>query len=607
MGASLFKEMNSVSLPTAKRISIKKSVRPEEAASNMLALLYPVPPLQTIPQGTVVFTIKESDFSAKFANIFGDFQGSIWIYDPYYTPLVSIGHDMDSIDSGLLDERLRTIRGTGISSLSVDGSDLVVDRMVSGEMGWSYMIAMPESFFFKRVYTIKLLLIGLMFILIMLGFLVAVLFSFRNYRPIQSLLSFLKKQEYGGIRAEGRNELETIRSSFENALKQIDAQRPYLRGQFLLTLLKGKTIPPEERADIIRRAELTLEGQAFYCMAVSVKSGNEEGQVWNQITALLEHVVLVGGHAYGVEAIGENLLVVVVIMQEPPHEAATRQKAVVGSLLGVAGEELQSSLKAGIGKIYGSLEQINCSYLEAVAALYDNQANDRLAAYFFDDMENVQEQVYWYPIKEQALYIQSLKLGNPAVAVESLERLLERITSGTASFLMVRCLCFDVVNQVLKLINQMNFRGFGGDLKELMKWNTMQEFQAEMAALTVWFCEQVNSFKEKKNTELKNRLISYIDLHFRDSNLSLEQIAGEFGLSATFVSRFIKEETGVNFLDYLTCLRMNEVKAQLQNTDKQIQEIVTDVGYLNTPSFVRKFKAKEGVTPSQYRQIVGKV
>jgi YesN/AraC family two-component response regulator len=153
----------------------------------------------------------------------------------------------------------------------------------------------------------------------------------------------------------------------------------------------------------------------------------------------------------------------------------------------------------------------------------------------------------------------------------------------------------------------MDFRNFSGDIKELIKFNTLMEFQKGMETFTILFCTQVNLFKEKKNVELKNNIIFYINEHFKDSNLSLEHIAQQFGLSVSFLSRFIKDETGVNFVEYLTGLRMNEVKFQLQNTDKLIQEIVTDVGYLNTPSFVRKFKAMEGVTPGQYRQITGKV
>ncbi|WP_249864582.1 helix-turn-helix domain-containing protein [Paenibacillus konkukensis] len=612
-GASVFKELNSVSAPKSFRVETKGSDMPDD--SNMLAFLYPVPLLETIPQASVLFTVKETEFFSKFQNILGNFEGAVFIYDPYYRSLVSLNHQMGSLDMTSLEEQLRTFKGTGIFNVTSGGMNLIATRMVSEETDWSYIIAMPDSFFYKSVNTNSTLIVGIIFILLAAGFVGALLFSLKNYKPIKVLLSQFTKSGYeeSDQDIKGKNEFEIIRLTFESALQknkdmlmQMNAQRPLVKDQCLLTLLGGKKIDPGERDYLIKCSNLILDGSAYYCMVLSTHPDDTEGPELGHIIALLENVYFNGGRGYGVEVVNGNYVAVIIVLQEYPADVKSKQQDIAGNLVQQAKENLGLQMIVGIGKIYRSIEQLNASYLEASAVLFDNQINNKKAVHFFDDIENAQEQINWYPMKEQALYIQSLKQGDQAVALETLRALIEQLEAGTISYYMVKCLCFDIVNHILKAMNQMNFRNFSVDIKELIKFNSLQEFQKCMESITLLFCSQVNLQKEKENVELKNKIIFYINEHFKDSSLSLEHIAGQFGLSTSFVSRFIKDETGVNFVDYLSNLRMNEVKLQLQYTDKLIQEIVTDVGYLNTPSFVRKFKAMEGVTPGQYRQITGK-
>lgn len=63
-----------------------------------------------------------------------------------------------------------------------------------------------------------------------------------------------------------------------------------------------------------------------------------------------------------------------------------------------------------------------------------------------------------------------------------------------------------------------------------------------------------------------------------------------------------KDITGVNFIDYLTSIRLNKAKELLINTDMKINEIAETIGYKNS-YFNRLFKRHEGYTPGQYREI----
>ncbi|GAA1079380.1 hypothetical protein GCM10009576_099760 [Streptomyces rhizosphaericus] len=108
--------------------------------------------------------------------------------------------------------------------------------------------------------------------------------------------------------------------------------------------------------------------------------------------------------------------------------------------------------------------------------------------------------------------------------------------------------------------------------------------------------------RENNNNALANSILQYIAENFHSHDISLEETAKAFQLSSSYISRFIKEQTGNTFTKYVWNLRNEEFKKQLVETDKPIKEIVLDIGYVDVANFTRKFKRAEGVTPGQYRQ-----
>ena len=59
---------------------------------------------------------------------------------------------------------------------------------------------------------------------------------------------------------------------------------------------------------------------------------------------------------------------------------------------------------------------------------------------------------------------------------------------------------------------------------------------------------------------------------------------------------------GVNFLAYLTNIRMEKAKKLLLSTSLSIAEVAEQSGYGDYRVFTKVFKKSEGITPSQYRR-----
>ena len=97
------------------------------------------------------------------------------------------------------------------------------------------------------------------------------------------------------------------------------------------------------------------------------------------------------------------------------------------------------------------------------------------------------------------------------------------------------------------------------------------------------------------------QLTRYLQEHLQEE-ISLNLLADTFYLSAAYISQLFKSEIGVNFLSYLTNIRMERAKKLLVSTDLPIAEVAEKSGYADYRVFAKAFKKAEGATPSQYRR-----
>lgn len=111
----------------------------------------------------------------------------------------------------------------------------------------------------------------------------------------------------------------------------------------------------------------------------------------------------------------------------------------------------------------------------------------------------------------------------------------------------------------------------------------------------------------KAEPELETEYISLLDTakHYIKQNyagnLSLDMVAEHVGMNAAYFSRFFKKHMGMNFLEYLTKVRMDAAKELLSDPRLKVYEICTEVGYTSLQHFLKLFKQYTGVTPSEFR------
>jgi AraC-like DNA-binding protein len=86
-----------------------------------------------------------------------------------------------------------------------------------------------------------------------------------------------------------------------------------------------------------------------------------------------------------------------------------------------------------------------------------------------------------------------------------------------------------------------------------------------------------------------------------DEELSLTKVAKSVNISANHLSEKFKQVTGVSFVDYVACRRVEKARDLLQNRHLRVSEIAFAVGFQSLSQFNRVFKKLTRQSPTQFR------
>ncbi|MCL2461250.1 MAG: helix-turn-helix domain-containing protein [Defluviitaleaceae bacterium] len=94
----------------------------------------------------------------------------------------------------------------------------------------------------------------------------------------------------------------------------------------------------------------------------------------------------------------------------------------------------------------------------------------------------------------------------------------------------------------------------------------------------------------------------YLLNNFCSCDMSLDVIAEHLQMNPSYFSRIFKKETGLNFVEALTAMRLEKARALLATTTIRIADVALSVGYQNSRYFWTLFKKLNGCSPSEYRE-----
>jgi two-component system response regulator YesN len=125
--------------------------------------------------------------------------------------------------------------------------------------------------------------------------------------------------------------------------------------------------------------------------------------------------------------------------------------------------------------------------------------------------------------------------------------------------------------------------------------------------LRKWFIEKLRdasrniaSNKDEQTNYIITAAKAYINENYK-KDISLDEVSRSVDISPYYFSKLFKDETGENFIEYLTNIRIEVAKKLLKNRNLSIKNVCAETGYSDPNYFSRIFKKQVGITPTEYR------
>jgi DNA-binding response OmpR family regulator len=103
-----------------------------------------------------------------------------------------------------------------------------------------------------------------------------------------------------------------------------------------------------------------------------------------------------------------------------------------------------------------------------------------------------------------------------------------------------------------------------------------------------------------EDERLMIRIVSYLEDNLTSSQLSVESLSREMGMSRSSLYGKMLEITGEKPVEYIRSFKLKKAMALLERSDLTISEIAYQVGFSTPNYFARAFKAQFNMLPSEY-------
>jgi two-component system response regulator YesN len=178
---------------------------------------------------------------------------------------------------------------------------------------------------------------------------------------------------------------------------------------------------------------------------------------------------------------------------------------------------------------------------------------------------------------------------------------------GKGSMKLLRAFCNELSGRYNKQVHLANMEG---ELREGLSYLNMDKMLecTHLHDLADLFMQHYRTLKvdvvpvnESNISPAIRKAIEYIRFHYH-LPIGLTELSMHIGISKSHLSSVFREQTGLNFVEYMTCYRIEQAKRLLRADQLKINEIATKVGFESGKYFSQVFHSKIGVTPSDYKR-----
>lgn len=594
------------------------------------ALVNEIPGGSIHPFGVLIATVNPQQLADLVQAITPSGDGSAFLLGPSNQFLVTSNGSPSKLDTALRTAlpTLNATSGSDIFQLGNTAYSVTTGSFARLDGTWRYVSATPLT-----VITAPLLLLSKLILLISLFmFLVALVISWtasgRIYSPIERLLRQLLGGNVFGQLAQTNDEFELIENQWnqltretQNLRQRLEEQLPLLLDSFTMQLVQGALfhLKEEEICERFVTYGVNPYRKKFFAVVVQIATSIDEDYALSHRNRELDLFALSNG-LYDIWSNREGISFIPLNFHDdsvgllalvPSDWSSDHAKSEVFTLsreYTQKTEPLNLSFAMTISKSAASVTEIPYLFEDARKGFRYRKLDEPHQIIDLDLLGDpyVHEFGFSYPFSLEKQLIHAIRMRDYDEASAHLKSFIQTLSQPGYTEQVVRQGMLHLLGGIQHTILEL-----GMDPLSLYHGVNLYDVLSQQVALDDilhWFTGNVivpimNELVQQQTSHSKQvieEVLAYLHEHYLE-DLSMENIADQFGMSAFTLSRNFKQVVGENFIDYLTHMRLQQAKTLLRNTDMKIQEIAECVGYRHS-YFHRIFKRHFGFTPGQFRE-----
>jgi YesN/AraC family two-component response regulator len=584
--------------------------------SQIITYMYPLPAFSGKPYGVAMYLLDVQVLKSMTEQLVNREGSYLYLLDKENQTIYATNPD--------LPWQFTDSQQAQLAARTIDGIPYSIIRQPFISNGWSLELMMPTSLFSEKVDQIRHVFTILLILLALIGSAASFIMANNNYQKLRQLVQLFSEKKgpshHQGIPMDEITYLSNaIRevSGQENMMHQLKSRKGLIRENVLLSLFKNKPHKSEELLSTLELADIRFDYSHYVSILVAIDDYTGFQRAYSaSVQELLKFSILNAaeelaqevGRGYGVSIVDDRGIALVINLQ---NKDSYRQQLEVfaAQLQTFFNSYYQFTLTICVGSIYAKLDAIGRSYEEARRALHYRFVKGTNLILFYDEVSSQgNEQGSSYPQELEDELLRNIRQGDSIKAEQRLHQLFTSFGSATQTPEAAQLASTGLLHTLMKMADELKVNHFNEVYREsealsASRVETLDELKIHLIQVCRDICEHISGRRESRNFKLRDEIIVFLQEHYMDSTLSLEVIADHFGMSSSYLTRFIKDQTGYSLIRYLDQLRMAKAKELLLNGRDSLAEITKEVGYVDVSNFIKKFKKMEGVTPEQYRKL----
>lgn len=135
----------------------------------------------------------------------------------------------------------------------------------------------------------------------------------------------------------------------------------------------------------------------------------------------------------------------------------------------------------------------------------------------------------------------------------------------------------------------------------LMDMNSAQRLR-EQCGVLIRTLRSYEESEQRQRSDKVTRALDFISRRYDDPGICAEMIGDALGVSASYVSRMLRQNTGLGVVDHIHAARLRRAKELLSQTELSLDEVAQQVGFSSRFTLTRSFKRYEEMTPGAWRE-----